>query len=495
MSHTDTPIHQVLIVGAGFSGLGTALRLWQNGIDDIVILERAADIGGTWRDNTYPGAACDIPSNLYSFSFAPNPRWTRSYAGSDEIRDYIHWLADEYDLRRYVRFNRSVTDLSFDGDAGVWTATTEQGETVRARSAVMAQGPLSNPSLPDIPGLERYQGKTIHSADWDHDYDFDGKEVGVIGTGASGVQIVPELAKRAKKLRVFQRTPGWILPRLDFRKPDWQKMVFRKLPTAQSAVRNGLFLAHESMATGIIWDTPVNAVLETLAKAHLRHQVKDKWLRRQLTPDFKLGCKRLLMSSDFYPALQKDNTELITWPIAGISDKGVRTGEGIEHQFDCLVFATGFSVPSSGTPFPVHGLNGRELGQEWRRGAQAYKSINVSGYPNLFMIFGPNSGPGHNSALVYIESQIEYIVKGVMTLRSLGIKALDVKDDVQAKHNRRLQRRLAKTNWNSGCKSWYLTEDGYNATMYPGFASQYARQMKRLELRDYRLLSGAGAPQ
>ncbi|PAV25539.1 4-hydroxyacetophenone monooxygenase [Tamilnaduibacter salinus] len=495
MSNTDTPIHQVLIVGAGFSGLGTALRLQQNGVDDVVILERAADIGGTWRDNTYPGAACDIPSNLYSFSFAQNPRWTRSYAGSDEIRDYIHWLAEEYDLRRLVRFNRSVTGLSYDDASGVWTATTEEGDTVRARSAVMAQGPLSNPSFPNIPGLERFQGKTIHSADWDHDYDFEGKAVGVIGTGASGVQIVPELAKQAKKLRVFQRTPCWILPRLDFRKPDWQKAVFRKLPAAQSAVRNGLFLAHESIATGIIWDTPVNGALETLAKAHLRHQVKDKWLRRQLTPDFKLGCKRVLMSSDFYPALQKDNTELITWPIASISENGVRTGEGIEHQFDCLVFATGFSVPNSGTPFPVYGLNGRELGQEWRRGAQAYKSINVSGYPNLFMIFGPNSGPGHNSALVYIESQIEYIVKGVTTLRSLGIKALDVKDDVQATHNRRLQKRLAKTNWNSGCKSWYLTEDGYNATMYPGFASQYARQMKHLELRDYRLLSGSGAPQ
>ena len=486
---TETPVHRVLIVGAGFSGLGTALRLQQEGIEDIVILERASEIGGTWRDNTYPGAACDIPSNLYSFSFAQNPTWSRSYAGSNEIMDYIRWLADAYDLRRYVRFNQRVEGLSYDSEAGVWTATTEQGETVRARQAVMAQGPLSDPSYPNIPGLNEFQGKVMHSADWDHDYDFSGKRVAVIGTGASGVQIVPELAKQASKLRVFQRTPCWILPRPDFRKPDWQKTLFSKVPSAQAAIRRALFLGHESMATGIIWDTPVNGALERLARAHMRHQVKDRWLRRQLTPEFKLGCKRVIMSSDYYPALQQDNCELITWPIVTINENGIRTAEGIEHQFDCLVFATGFSVPKAGTPFPVHGLDGRELGEEWRNGAQAYKSINVAGYPNLFMIFGPNSGPGHNSALVYIEAQIEYIVKAATTLRSLGVKAMDVREEVQARHNQHLQKRLAKTNWNSGCSSWYLTEDGFNATMYPGFATQYARQMKTVRLEDYRLVT------
>lgn len=484
----EPTVHEVLVIGAGFAGLGTALRLQQEGIRDVVILERAGDIGGTWRDNTYPGAACDIPSNLYSFSFVPNPDWSRSFSGSSEILRYIHYLADKFNLRRMVRFNRNVTGLVYDELAGVWAASTETGEVFRARSVVMAQGPLSNASFPGIAGIESFQGHKVHSARWDHGYDFSGKRVAVIGTGASGVQIVPELVKQAAKLKVFQRTPGWVLPKPDFATPDWNKAVFRKVPASQQLVRKALYLAHESVALGIVWSSPLTRVVEAAAKAHLNAQVKDPWMRRQLTPDFRIGCKRVLMSSDYYPALQRDNCELITWPIARISEQGIRTAEGIEHRFDCIVFATGFDVCNAGTPFPVRGVGGRELGEEWRRGAQAYKSVSVSGYPNLFMTFGPNSGPGHNSALVYMESQIEYILKAVRLLQDEGVKGLDVKAHVQARYNRRIQQRLAKTNWNSGCKSWYLTEDGFNATMYPGFATQYARQMARLELKDYALL-------
>lgn len=491
---TNKP-HDVLIVGAGFAGLGAALRLQQEGVGDVVILERADDVGGTWRDNTYPGAACDIPSNLYSFSFAPNPDWSRSFAGSREILDYVHHLADHYNLRQLVRFGRDVSHLRYDDKTGLWTAVTQTGETFQARSVVMAQGPLSNASFPDIPGLDEFKGHKIHSARWDHDYDFNRKRVAVIGTGASGVQIIPELVKKVDKLTVFQRTPGWVMPRPDFATPQWNKLLFRRVPKAQESVRRALYLAHESMALGIIWNSPLTGLLERVSEAHLNHQVKDAWMRRQLKPDFRIGCKRVLMSSDYYPALQRDNCRLITWPIARLCENGIRTAEGIEHQFDCIVFATGFDVSNNGTPFKVTGSKGRDLDTDWKRGAQAYKSINVAGYPNLFITFGPNSGPGHNSALVYMESQIEYLVKAVKMMTSEGIKSLDVRKDVQRRHNHDIQKRLAKTNWNSGCKSWYLTEDGFNATMFPGFASQYARQMKGFDPSDYRVVRVAGRPQ
>ncbi len=475
----------VLIIGAGFAGLGMAIRLQQAGIRDIVILERADAVGGTWRDNTYPGAACDIPSNLYSYSFAQNPDWSRSFSGSGEILEYIHYLVSHFNLKPYIRFNKNVTGLQFDEAAGLWHASTDDGERVSARAVVMAQGPLSNASFPDMPGLETFEGHKIHSARWDHDYDFTGKRVAVIGTGASAVQIIPELVKQAGFVKVFQRTAGWVLPRPDFETPAWNRSLFRKFPGAQDALRKALYVTHESMALAVIWNSPLTSVAERISRLHLRRQVKDRWLRRQLTPNFRIGCKRVLLSSDYYPALQKDNCKLITWPIATLSPKGIRTVEGIEHQFDCIVFATGFDVSKTGTPFPVTGLGGRKLDEEWARGAQAYKSINVAGYPNLFLTFGPNSGPGHNSALVYMESQLDYAVRGIQKILDENLKALDVKADAQASYNVAIQKRLAKTNWNSGCKSWYLTEDGHNVTMYPGFATQYALQMKTLEPSDY----------
>ncbi|MFN3585979.1 MAG: flavin-containing monooxygenase [Moraxellaceae bacterium] len=484
----DSAVADVLVIGAGFAGLGAAIRLRQAGIHNIVIAERAQAVGGTWRDNTYPGAACDIPSNLYSYSFAQNPDWSRSFSGSAEILGYIHRLVEDFALAPLIRFGCNVRALAFDEAAGEWQADIDGGAPRRARPGIQGSGPRSNASITALPGIERYEGHKIHSARWDHGYDMRGKRVAVIGTGASAVQIIPELVKTAAAVKVFQRTPGWVLPRPDFTAPDWQKALFRRLPAAQTALREALYWGHESMALGLIWHSPLTAVVERVGRAHLHRQVADPWLRRQLTPDFRIGCKRVLVSNDYYPALQKDNCKLITWPIATLSPQGIRTAEGVEHRVDCIVFATGFDVCKAGTPFPVRGLGGRELGAEWSRGAQAYKSINVAGYPNLFLTFGPNSGPGHNSALVYMESQIDYAVTAIVGLLEKGLRFLDVKPEVQARYNRDIQARLARTNWNSGCKSWYLTADGYNATMYPGFATQYARQM-RLDLRDYRAVS------
>ena len=488
-------VHDVAIVGAGFAGIGTAIRMQQAGVDDIVVLERSDRPGGTWRDNTYPGAACDIPSRLYSYSFAPNPSWSRTYSGSAEILAYIESMVDQHDLDRVIRYGTTVTDLTFDEPAGLWRVSVDGGETVLARTAVIASGPLSTPGFPDIPGIEEFAGKRMHSAAWDHDYDFAGKTVGVIGTGASAVQIIPELVEQAAAVTVFQRTPGWVLPRFNPEVGETTKALYRTIPGLQSLARAAWFAGHESVAVGVVWKSPATRVVEAVSKLNMRMQVRDPWMRRQLTPDFRAGCKRLLMTSRYYPALQADNCRLITWPIARICEEGVRTAEGIEHRVDCLVFATGFEVSKQGAPIPITGRDGRVLGDEWSRGAYAYKSFAVSGYPNLYITFGPNSGPGHSSALVYMEAQIDAIVTAVRTIIDRDLAVLDVEPGAQQRYNETIQRRLQRTTWNSGCSSWYLTEDGFNATMYPGFASQYVAQMRTVDLtRDFTAVARREVP-
>lgn len=478
-------IHDTLIVGAGFTGIGAAIKLLDAGVDDVVIVERSHRVGGTWRDNTYPGAACDIPSLLYSFSFARNPSWSRVYSPAGEICDHIEALVDENDLRRRITFGTEVNGLSFDESTGVWTAKTNRRRTFRARTVVLASGPLPDHRWPDIRGLDTYEGHKIHSARWDHDYDFTGKRVAVIGTGASAVQIVPELVKQAAFVKVFQRTPGWVIPRMDVATPAAAQTLFAKVPAAQQLARQLLFWGHEASATALVWDTPLTGLVARLGKAHLHRQVKDPWLRRQLTPDFTPGCKRMLVSSDYYPALQRDNCKLIDWPIATMSPAGIRTSDGVEHHLDAIVFATGFDVHLTGPPYPVTGIGGRSLADEWAAGAQAYKSINVHGYPNLYVMTGPNSGPGHNSLLVYVEGQLDYAVRGITTVLRENLRYLDVRADAQRRHNARIQRRLTRTTWMSGCTSWYLTADGFNASMYPGFATQYLRQMRDFRFGDY----------
>ena len=480
--------HSVAVIGAGFAGIGAAIRLRDKGIDDFVVLERDTRVGGTWRDNTYPGAACDIPSRLYSYSFAPNPDWSHTYSGSAEILGYIDRMVETSGVAPHIRFEHTVTGLEYDADAGEWTIALDGREPLRARSVILASGPLANCSFPAITGIEDYEGHKIHSARWDHDYDFTGKKVAVVGTGASGVQIVPELVERAASVKVFQRTPGWVLPRINTETGEFTKGLYRSIPGAQQLARALWFWGHESVALGVVWNTPLTRVVEAVSKLHLRMQVRDPWLRRQLTPDFAAGCKRLLMTSDYYPALQRDNCTLVTWPIARLAPQGIRTVEGVEHRFDCIVFATGFDVSKTGSPIPVTGLDGRKLADEWSGGAYAYRSVAVSGYPNLYVTFGPNSGPGHSSALVYMEAQIDYITDAIAQLIGNGWKALDVRADVQDEYNRDIQRRLTSTTWNSGCSSWYLTDDGFNATMYPGFASQYVGQLRTVDLQDYRIL-------
>ncbi|CAN5309924.1 NAD(P)/FAD-dependent oxidoreductase [soil metagenome] len=478
-------IHDTLIIGAGFTGLGAAIKLKQAGVEDIVIVERSDRVGGTWRDNTYPGIACDIPSLLYSFSFVKNPSWSRAYPTGGEICAHIEDLADQFGLRQLIRFDTEITGLSFAEDTGVWTATTKGRKRFQARTVVLASGPLADHKLPEIRGIDSYTGHKIHSADWDHNYDFAGKRVAVIGTGASAVQIVPELVKTAEFVKVFQRTPGWILPRLDTKMPPSVQSLFAKVPATQELARQVLFWGHEASATALVWKSPLSSVVARAGKAHLRRAVADPWLRRQLTPDFTPGCKRMLVSSDYYPALQRGNCKLIDWPIATLSPVGIRTGDGVEHHLDAIVFATGYDVHLSGPPFPVTGLGGRSLQQDWSGHAQAYKSASAHGYPNLFFMCGPNSGPGHNSLLVFVEGQLDYLVAGVTAILDNDLRYLDVREGIQHAYNAQIQRRLSRTTWMSGCNSWYLTDDGFNASMYPGFATQYLRQMRDFRYEDY----------
>ncbi|MDY6998378.1 MAG: NAD(P)/FAD-dependent oxidoreductase [Actinomycetota bacterium] len=487
-------IHDTLIVGAGFTGLGAAIKLRAAGVDDVVIVERSDRVGGTWRDNTYPGIACDIPALLYSFSFVTNPAWSRTYPSGAEIYAHIEDMTDRFGLRPLIEFGTEITGLSFDGDTGVWTASTQTRKRFRARTVVLASGPLTDHKLPDIRGIDTYRGRTMHSAAWDHQHDFTGERVAVIGTGASAVQIVPELVKTAEFVKVFQRTPAWVLPRLDPAIPGAVQALFTKVPASQQIARQLVYWGHEASAAALVWKTPLSGLVAQLGKAHLRHAVGDPWLRRQLTPDFTPGCKRMLVSSDYYPALQRDNCKLIDWPIATLSPAGIRTSDGVEHHLDTIVFATGYDVHLSGPPFPVTGLGGRSLQHEWSDHAEAYKSISVHGFPNLFFMTGPNSGPGHNSLLAYVEGQIAYAVNGITTILRQNLRYLDVRPEAQRRYNDRMQRRLAGTTWMSGCTSWYLTPDGFNASMYPGFATQYLRQMSQFRFTDYHPVARGARP-
>jgi cation diffusion facilitator CzcD-associated flavoprotein CzcO len=486
-------IHDTLIIGAGFTGLGAAIKLKQAGVEDIVIAERCDRVGGSWRDNTYPGVACDIPSLLYSFSFVKNPSWSRAYPSGQEICAHIEDMANQFGLRSLIRFGTEIAELNFDEEAGAWTAKIKGRKQIKARTVVLASGPLADHKFPDIRGIDTYQGHKVHSAAWDHDYDFAGKRVAVIGTGASAVQIVPELVKTAEFVKVFQRTPGWVLPRLDTAMPAAVQSLFAKVPATQAFLRQTLFWGHEASATALVWKSPLSSLVARLGKAHLHRAVPDPWLRRQLTPDFTPGCKRMLVSSDYYPALQRDNCKLVDWPIATLSPVGIRTSDGVEHHLDAIVFATGYDVHLSGPPFPVTGLAGRSLQEDWSGHAEAYKSASANGYPNLFFMSGPNSGPGHNSLLVYVEGQLDYVVAGVTTILDNKLRYLDVRADVQRDYNEQIQRRLTRTTWMSGCNSWYLTADGFNASMYPGFATQYLRQMRDFRFEDYTAVErGAG---
>jgi cation diffusion facilitator CzcD-associated flavoprotein CzcO len=492
---TSRTVLDVLIVGTGFAGIGMGIRLKQAGLDDFTILEQADGVGGTWRDNRYPGAACDVPSHLYSFSFEPNPKWTRAFAPQAEILEYLEHCTTKYGLRPHLRLNAKVTRATFDERAGIWEVAAADGRTWRARALVSGIGGLSQPAYPDIPGLASFEGKTFHSARWDHAFPLDGKTVGLIGTGASAIQIVPEIAPKVGHLDLFQRTPPWIMPKEDRDIRPLERAIFRRVPALQQLARTAIYWALEWRAVAFVVEPRLLEKAQPLALRYLASRVKDPALRQKLTPSYTLGCKRILLSNDYFQAVQRPNVDVVTDGIERVTPRGVLTKDGRERPLDALVLATGFKAADYTLPFETRGAGGRDLSDTWRNGAEAYLGTSIAGFPNLFMIVGPNTGLGHNSMVFIIESQIQYVMDCLQTMRSRKLKSVDVKPDAQARYNESLQARLAKTVWNTGgCASWYRTSEGKNTTLWPGFTVEFRLRTRRFDPAPYHLvpLDGPG---
>jgi cation diffusion facilitator CzcD-associated flavoprotein CzcO len=477
---------RIAIIGTGFAGLGMAIRLKQEGIDDFVVLEKAGDVGGTWRENTYPGVQCDVPSHLYSFSFAPNPRWTRTFPLGDEIRDYLRHCANRYGIVPHIRFNQEVHSADWDEAAQRWRLETTDGSVV-AQVLVAGTGGLHEPSIPDVPGLEGFEGPVFHSAQWDHDHDLAGERVAVVGTGASAIQFVPRIQPAVSHLHLFQRTPPWVVPHRDRPISPLEKRVYERLPAAQLATRAGIYWARESFVLGFI-DTRLAKLPERVARKHIADQVSDPELRREVTPDYTIGCKRVLISNDYYPALTKPNVDLVTSGIAEVRANAVVDGDGVERAADTIIFGTGFHVTDPPAADIVRGRDGRTLADTWAGSMQAHRGTTIAGFPNLFFLVGPNTGLGHNSIVFMIESQLNYVLDALRTMDARGAASVDVRPEAQAAFNDDVQDRLRDTVWNSGgCASWYLDDTGRNTVLWPGFTWPFRRLLRHFDAEHYEL--------
>ncbi len=484
-----TDHHRVAILGAGLAGIGMAIRLRQRSIEDFVILEREDDLGGTWYLNTYPGCQCDVPSVLYSFSFAPNPEWTRSFAPQPEIEEYMRTCASRFDVKRFIRFGHDVTALRWDEDGRRWRIDTARGR-LTADVVVVGTGPLSEPSLPDIPGMEAFEGTVFHSAEWRHDHNVTGRRVAAIGTGASSVQFVPHIQPEVEHLDVYQRTAPWIVPRPDRPFSRWERLAYRRFPLVQRALRSFIYWARELMVLGMVKDPRLAKPGERVAAKHLARQVSDPDLRTKLTPSFRFGCKRILLSDDYYPALTRPNVELVTEPIEEVRASSIVTADGVDHAVDTIILGTGFQAAEPPVARMIFGRDGRTMREHWSEAAEAYLGTSVPGFPNLFMITGPNTGLGHTSMIFMMESQFNYIVDALGKMTSGGISSVDVRSDVVAQYNRRLQAKLERSVWNSGCSSWYLDSRGHNTTMWPDFTWRFRLLTRRFDTSRYVTTSG-----
>lgn len=478
---------RIFIVGAGFAGLGAAIKLQESGEFDFLCIDRGSEVGGTWRDNTYPGAACDVPSQLYSFSFALNPNWSHSFSRQQEIQQYLRDVANSAHVLDRFRFNVRFEAAAWDADAGLWRIETSAGPTT-AEVLVPAAGALSEPKLPAIEGLDRFAGPLFHSAQWDHQQSLAGRRVAVIGTGASAIQIVPELASQVARLEVYQRTAPWVMPRHDRPYRRWQQRLLRYLPGLQRLTRIGVYVLREATVPMFIAWPGLGKLASRAAIANIDRSISDPALRAKVMPHFDLGCKRVLISNDWYPALARDNVELVTDPITRISEHAVITADGAQHPADALVVCTGFLPTEMPIAAQIKGKDGQTLSDAWaEQGVQAYKGAAVAGFPNLFFLVGPNTGLGHSSMVYMIESQVAYLVDAVRTMRRFGLATLEVRPERQAAWNADLQRRMRRTVWSrGGCQSWYLDAHGRNVTLWPRTTYKFRQLTRRFDLAAYR---------
>jgi cation diffusion facilitator CzcD-associated flavoprotein CzcO len=479
------PDFQVGIIGAGFAGLTAALRLKNSGRNSFVVFERAAEVGGTWRDNVYPGCGCDVPSPLYSISFEPNPNWSKLFSLQPEIFDYMKNVVKKNELKPYIRYNIEIVEAKFIAQYNYWQLTDRAGRQTTVQVLISAIGPLNRPNIPKIKGLERFKGTVFHSSNWNYDCDLTDKRVAVIGTGASAVQFVPQIAPKAKHLTLFQRTPAWIAPRNDRSMPSLIKRIFGKLPIFQKLFRELLYWILELRGLAFVGNETVNRFNKKQALSNIEI-VKDETTRLKLTPDYKLGCKRVLLSDEFYPVFNRTNVSLVTDNIAQIDEKTIITANGQSHEIDVIVLGTGFVAAEIVVDTKIIGLDNRNLFDDWlKTGAEAYYGMTVSGYPNLAMLVGPNTGLGHNSIIHIIESQMNYVMSYIELLEQRNGAYLDVKKETQTAHNQSLQQQFVGTVWASGCKSWYLNAEGKNTTLWPRLTVSYRKLTKQVTATDY----------
>lgn len=470
---------RVAIVGAGASGLCMAIGLKQAGFESFTIFEKSDGVGGTWRDNAYPGAGCDVPSHVYSFSFAPNPEWSKIFSPQPEILAYFEDCARRFGLLSHCRFRTAIASASFEEKAGVWRLRTSDGEEFAAEVLVSGVGQLSRPFYPPLPGLEDFGGKTFHSARWDHDYDLAGKRVAVIGNGASAVQFVPYVAASAAKMSLFQRSNNWITPRNNrdytVREKDW----FRRYPALRLFHRGLIYAFLEKNFLAFRPDTLIARLMEKSARAHLMAQVQDAVLREKLTPDYTIGCKRILVGDDYYPALVRDNVEVVTDTIDRITQGAVVTKDGREHPMDAIIYGTGFVTTDFLAPMKVTGRDGLRLEDAWKEGAEAYMGVVVAGFPNFFLLYGPNTNLGHNSILYMIETQVRYVIRCLAEMRDKRLRWLDVKPAAMTAYNAALQKALGQTVWAAGCTNWYKTDSGKITNNWADSTLRYRWRMRR----------------
>jgi cation diffusion facilitator CzcD-associated flavoprotein CzcO len=473
----------IVIVGAGMAGICMAITLKRAGSDSFLILEQSPGVGGTWWDNTYPGAQCDVPSHLYSLSCEPKADWSRVFAESAEIQRYVAHCVRKYDLERHLRLGTRVTEAQYDDAASRWQLTTNDGQHLRPRFFVLSLGPLNHPRYPA--GIDAFRGEVMHSARWNHAYDFRGRRVAVIGSAASAVQIVPTLARQAAALTIYQRSPSWIVRRPDRRYSALEKQLFR-LPALARAYRWLLYWQFEARFAAFKGRGLMYRLLTHMARSHLKEQVHDAALRARLRPAYPMGCKRILISSDFYPALAQENVELVAQAATAFTADGVVSADGAVRRVDAIVCATGFNTLEPLADLPVRGRDGRLLAAAWRDGPEAYRGVLVAGFPNLFMLLGPNTGTGHTSVLIPIEAQARYTLACIEELDRRGAASLDVRPEAMAQHNAALQKRLARTVWASpACTSWYKNAAGKVLGLYPGHVTRYVLEMRRPRYADF----------
>jgi cation diffusion facilitator CzcD-associated flavoprotein CzcO len=481
----------VLIVGAGFAGICMGIKLRKSGMNSFLIIEKSDDLGGTWYNNRYPGCACDIPSHLYSFSFEPSPDWTRMYPGQQEIQDYLKGCVARHELAPQIRLNTRFEEAIWDDAAGVWHAMTQDGMHIEARVLVSGMGALHVPRYPELKGADRFRGPAFHSSTWDHGVDLEGKNVAVVGTGASAIQFVPQIAPRVGKLHLFQRTPAWIVPRLDFAFSEKWKRRFRHVPLTRWALRQYIFWRQEFRVLGFLGHESIRKKAEDIALRHLARRVKDPTMREALKPHYQLGCKRVLVSDDFYPALNRPNVELVTRAIAEVRERGIVTEDGVERPTDVLIYATGFRATEPLIGCRVVGRGGVEIHDAWQTRMTAYLGVTVTGFPNFFMLLGPNTGLGHNSVVLMIEAQVRYAMKCLKLMNRRRQRVIEVRPETQQRFVEEIYRRMGRTVWLSGgCKSWYQDQKtGEITTLWPGSVVAYLRRTRSVSPSDYKLTS------